>query len=58
MAMSTESQRRFVIEEVAVTERGESSLFVEYVVSGDRVRIDVKDITDPFFINSLGMPRF
>ena len=56
--MSTESQRRFVIEEVTVSESGESSLFVEYVVSGERVRIDTKDIADPFFMNSLGIPRF
>ena len=54
--MSTESQRRFVIKEVSVSESGESSLFVEYVVSGDRVRIDIKDFADPFFVKTLGLP--
>ena len=56
--MSTQSQRRFVIKEETISERGESAFFVEYVISGDRVRIDIKDLADPFFMNSLGMPRF
>jgi len=53
-AMSTQSQRRFVIKEETIDETGECTFFVEYVASGDRVRIDIKDLADPFFVNSLG----
>lgn len=52
--MSTQSQRRFVIKEETIDETGECTFFVEYVASGDRVRIDIKDLADPFFVNSLG----
>ncbi len=55
--MSTKSQRRFVVKEESISETGESAFFVEYVVSGDRVRIDIKDLADPFFVDSLGMPN-
>ena len=52
--MSTQSQRRFVIKEETIDDTGECAFFVEYVASGDRVRIDIKDLADPFYLNSLG----
>jgi hypothetical protein len=52
--MSTKSQRRFVIKEETIDETGECAFFVEYVASGDRVRVDIKDLADPFYLNSLG----
>ena len=52
--MSTKSQRRFVIKEETIDETGESAFFIEYVASGDRVRVDIKDLADPFYLNSLG----
>ena len=52
--MSTQSQRRFVIKEETIDETGECAFFVEYVASGDRVRVDIKDLADPFYLNSLG----
>ena len=52
--MSTKSQRRFVIKEETIDDTGECAFFVEYVASGDRVRVDIKDLADPFYLNSLG----
>ena len=52
--MSTQSQRRFVIKEETIDATGECAFFVEYVASGDRVRIDIEDLADPFYLNSLG----
>ena len=52
--MSTQSQRRFVIKEETIDDTGECAFFIEYVASGDRVRIDIKDLADPFYLNSLG----
>ena len=52
--MSTQSQRRFVIKEETIDDTGECTFFIEYVASGDRVRIDIKDLADPFYLNSLG----
>ena len=52
--MSTQSQRRFVIKEEHSDGTGACALFVEYVAGGDRVRIDIKDLADPFYLNSLG----
>ena len=54
LLMSTQSQRRFVIKEETIDETGECAFFVEYVASGDRVRVDIKDLADPFYLNSLG----
>ena len=51
--MSTKSQRRFVIKEETIDETGECAFFVEYVASGDRVRVDIKDPRS-FYLNSLG----
>ena len=52
--MSSQSQRRFVIKEEAVDDSGECAFFVEYVASGNRVRVDIKDLADPFYLHSLG----
>ena len=54
--MSTKSQRRFVIKEETIDETGECAFFIEYVSSGDRVRVDIKDLADPFFMKTLGLP--
>ena len=54
LSMSTQSQRRFVIKEETIDETGECAFFVEYVASGDRVRVDIKALADPFYLNSLG----
>ena len=52
--MSTQAQRRFVIKEETIDDTGECAFFVEYVASGDRVRVDIKDLADPFYLHSLG----
>ena len=55
--MRSQSHRRFVVKEESIPETGETAFFVEYVVSGDRIRIDIKDLADPFFVDNLGMPN-
>ena len=50
--MSTQSQRRFVIKEETSMTR-EVYIF-HRVRPDDRVRIDIKGLADPFYLNSLG----
>ena len=47
--MRSQSHRRFVVKEESIPETGETAFSVEYLVSGDRIRIDIKDLADPFF---------